>query len=198
MKQPGRSKTSLLLAGGVAAGGAAVLCCLGPLLAAGLGLGSFAAAAWFAQWRPVFLGLTLVLLALAGYLTYRRPKADGAAGACARPPARAARLSLWAGALLALGAAVYPSLAGSRAAINPALIAAGDARLSVRVPSMDCAACARGIEASLARAPGVKQAAVDYDTRTAELVYDPAATSRDQLLTLIDATGFPAERATLK
>jgi mercuric ion binding protein len=63
---------------------------------------------------------------------------------------------------------------------------------------MDCPPCAKGIEASLSRAPGVKQAAVDYDTKAAVLIYDPAVTSRDQLLALIDASGFPAKRSTLK
>ena len=62
MKKPGISWT---LAGGVAAGVVASLCCIGPLLSLGLGLGSFAAAAWFAQWRPVLLGITFVLLGLA-------------------------------------------------------------------------------------------------------------------------------------
>lgn len=193
-----KSFPSWLVAGGACAAGAAVLCCVGPALAVGLGLGGFAAAAWFAAWRPALLGLALALLGLAGYLTFRRPTAADAAGACARPPGRALRLSLWLAALLALGAAVYPSWPPGRAAIDPALIAADDARFSVRIPSMDCAACARGIEASLRRAPGVKQAAVDYDTRTAEFVFDPAVTTRAQLLALIDATGFPAERSTLK
>lgn len=189
---------SWMLTGGVLAAGAAVLCCVGPALAVGLGLGSFAAAAWFAEWRPALLAVALGLLGLAGWLTYRRSTAACADGSCARPPGRALRFGLWAGALVALAAALYPSLVAGPRSINPALIAAGDARLSVQVPSMDCAACARGIEASLGRAPGVKQAAVDYDTRTAEFVFDPAVTNPGQLLTLIDATGFPADRSTLK
>ncbi len=83
MKKPNFSWT---LTGGVIAGLAASLCCIGPLVALSLGLGSFAASAWFAQWRPVLLGVTFVLLGLAWYLTYRRPKADCADGSCARPP----------------------------------------------------------------------------------------------------------------
>jgi mercuric ion binding protein len=82
--------------------------------------------------------------------------------------------------------------------INAAGIAANDAKLSVLIPSMDCPPCAKGIEASLSRAPGVKQAVVDYNTKAAVLVFDPSVTNRDQLLALIDATGFHAERSTLK
>jgi len=189
---------SWTLTGGVFAGLAASLCCMGPLFSLTLGLGSFAASAWFAQWRPVFLAATFVLLGAAWYLTYRRPKVDCADGSCTRPPGRAARLSLWLGTLVALAAAIYPSLPAANHQINAAVISASDATLSVLIPSMDCPPCAKGIEASLGRAPGVKQAAVDYDTKAAVLIYDPSVTNRDRLLALIDASGFPAERSTLK
>ena len=193
-----KTNFSWTLTGGVFAGLAASLCCVGPLLSLSLGLGSFAASAWFAQWRPVFLTVTFVLLGLAWYLTYRRPKVDCADGSCARPPGKAARLSLWLGTLVALAAAIYPTLPAANHQINAAVVAAGDAKLSVLIPSMDCPPCAKGIEASLSRAPGVKQTAVDYDTKAAVLIYDPSVTSRDQLLALIDASGFPAERSSVK
>ncbi|MEZ5413652.1 MAG: mercuric transporter MerT family protein [Opitutaceae bacterium] len=186
------------LTGGVFAGIAASLCCIGPLVALSLGLGSFAASAWFAQWRPVFLGLTFVLLGLAWYLTYRKPKVDCEDGSCARPPGRAARVSLWLGTLVAVAAAIYPSLPVAHQQINAAVVTSGDAQFAVLIPSMDCPPCAAGIEASLARAPGVKQAVVNYDTKQAVLVYDPTVTNRDELLSLIDHSGFPADRSSLK
>ncbi len=193
-----KTEFSWTLTGGVFAGLAASLCCIGPLLSLTLGLGSFAASAWFAHWRPVFLAITFVLLGLAWYLTYRRPKADCADGSCARTPGKAARLSLWLGTLVALAAAIYPALPMASHQINATTVAASDAKLSVQIPSMDCPPCAQGIQASLSRAPGVKQAVVNYDTKQAVLVYDPAVTNRDRLLALIDASGFPAERSTLK
>lgn len=187
-----------ILTGGIFAGLAASLCCIGPLLSLSLGLGSFAAAAWFAHWRLALLIVTFALLGLAWWLTYRRPTIDCADGTCARPPGKAARVSLWIGTLIALGAAVYPSLPAAKHRINAAAVAAKGARFSVMIPSMDCPPCAAGIEASLNRAPGVKQAVVIYGTKTATLVYDPTVTNRDRLLALIDASGFPAERSTLK
>ncbi|MEN9401716.1 MAG: hypothetical protein RL091_419 [Verrucomicrobiota bacterium] len=195
MKKP---RFSWMLTGGVFAGLAASLCCIGPLLALSLGLGSFAAAAWFAQWRPVLLCVTFVLLGLAWYCSYRRPKADCDDGSCPCPPGKTTRISLWFGTLVALGAAIYPSLPARNHSINAAAVAASDAKISVLIPSMDCPSCARSIEASLSRAPGVKQAIVDYDSKAAILIYDPSAINRDQLLTLIDASGFPADRSTLK
>ncbi|MBI2497835.1 MAG: cation transporter [Opitutae bacterium] len=195
MKKDG---SSWMLTGGVLAGLIASLCCIGPLLSLTLGLGSFAASTWFAQWRPVFLGVTIVFLGLAWYLTYRRPKAGCADGSCARPPGKAARTSLWLGTLVALAAAIYPALPAASHQANAAAVAVGDARLSVLIPSMDCPPCAKGIEASLRRAPGVKQAEVDYASKAAVLVYNPSATSRERLLALIDTSGFPADRSTLK
>jgi len=189
---------SWTLTGGLLAGIAASLCCVGPLLSLTLGLGSFAASAWFAQWRPIFLGVTFVLLGLAWYLTYRRPKVDCEDGSCARPPGKAARTSLWLGTIVALAAAVYPSLPAASHRINASAVAANDAKLSVLIPSMDCPPCAKGIEATLNRAPGVKQAVVNYDNKRAVLVYDSAVTNRDKLLALIDSTGFPADRTSVK
>ena len=194
-----KNGSSWILTGGVFAGLAASLCCIGPLLSLSLGLGSFAASAWFAHYRPVLLAITFLLLGLAWWLTYRRPKAACADGTCARQPGKAARLSLWLGTLVAVAAAVYPSLpAVGRATHAPSAVAPGGEKFTVLIPSMDCPPCAAGIEVSLRRTPGVLQATVDYDTKKAELVFDPAITDRTKLLAFIDRTGFVADRSTLK
>jgi copper chaperone CopZ len=195
MKKTGFTWT---LTGGIFASLVASLCCIGPLVSLTLGLGSFAVSAWFAQWRPVFLGITFALLGLAWYLTYRRSKKECEDGSCAQPPGRATRVSLWLGTLVALAAAIYPALPAGTQQIDATAVAASEIKLSVSIPSMDCPPCAKGIEATLNRAPGVKQAAVDYDSKLATLVYDPSVTNLQQLLAFIDATGFPADRSTLK
>lgn len=65
--------------------------------------------------------------------------------------------------------------------------------LRVRIPSMDCAACALGIEGTLKRVPGVRSASVRYANKEAEVIYDAAVISRDMVIARIDATGFKAE-----
>ena len=140
MKKPSFSWT---LTGGVFAGLAASLCCIGPLLSLTLGLGSFAASAWFAQWRPVFLAATFLLLGLAWYLTYRRPKVDCADGSCARPPGKAARMSLWPGTLVALAAAIYPALPAVIIRSMPPLRPVTQTQ---RADPHGCPPCAKGIE----------------------------------------------------
>ena len=196
MKKTGIAWT---LAGGVFAGVVASLCCLVPLLSLGLGLGSFAVAAAFAEWRPFFLLLTFLLLGLAWYLVYRRPRAGCGDGTCARRPGKVFRATLWAGTLISVLAAAYPWLAGVRHAAATAPVAVSSAeRFSVSIPTMDCAACAAAIEAALRGAPGVLQARVDYATKTADVFYDAAITDRAKLLTLVDETGFPAERSAIE
>jgi mercuric ion binding protein len=71
------------------------------------------------------------------------------------------------------------------------------ARLRVSIPSMDCAACASGIAATLRREPGVVAATIDYPTKLAVIDYDHTSTTRESLLDTIDATGFPADRTSL-
>ena len=51
----------------------ASLCCLGPLILGGVGLGA-AMVATFAPLRPYFLALSAVLLASGFYFVYRKPR----------------------------------------------------------------------------------------------------------------------------
>src|SRR5713226_7325177 len=82
-----KSKTlqTASLGGSILAAITASLCCIGPLVAVALGAGGFAASAVFEKWRPVFLGATFTFLALAWYLTYRKPKAACEEGWPAQP-----------------------------------------------------------------------------------------------------------------
>jgi MerT mercuric transport protein len=77
------------LGGTILAAITASLCCIGPLVAVALGAGGFVASSPFEKWRTVFLGVTFALLALAWYLTYRKPKAACAEGAARASTAQA-------------------------------------------------------------------------------------------------------------
>lgn len=182
----------------------ASLCCLGPLLMLGLGLGTFAAASWFAVWRPVFLAITFALLGAGWFFALRRRRAACATegAGCATERGGRASILLLVLATLAAGAfAAYPLVAGRVAAAVAGSSTAGDASnaaevrtLNVRIPSMDCEACAVGIAATLRREPGIVSAEVTYATKTAVVRFDPRATGMEKILGTIDATGFKAER----
>src|SRR5882724_10846636 len=90
-------KEKLTAVGSVIAAVAASICCVGPLVAVRLGVGSLAASG-LQKWRPLFLGVTFVLLGAAWYLTYRRPRIEGCAegASCAtKPAAKGSKIVLW-------------------------------------------------------------------------------------------------------
>ena len=193
-----KSKTqSWILAGGFLTALVASICCIGPLIALALGIGSFAAASWFAEWRPYFLAASFILLGGAWYLTYRRPRANAECApgeACAAKPARTAqKIALWIVTAIAVPAALFPSLIRSTSVRISSPPVAGSAELRVSIPTMDCVACAKGIEVTLRRQPGVRQATVDYDSKQGVIVFDAQATTADKLVAAIDSTGFKAE-----
>lgn len=191
------------LGGSVLAAITASLCCIGPLIAVALGAGGFAVSAVFQKWRPVFLGVTFALLALAWYLTYRKPKASCEEGsACAtKPVTKWNKVVPWFSTAFVLAAVAFPSLSSailSRALSNsdPAVsnVAPGNsAVLKVKIPSMDCAACAAGIQAMLRQQAGVQSAQVSFETKEAVVRYDASKVSPEKITSAIDETGFKAE-----
>ena len=62
----------------------------------------------------------------------------------------------------------------------------------IPVEGMDCAACARGIEGTLASVAGVQSAAVNYATAKASVTFDPAAVSLRKLMDTINELGANA------
>lgn len=191
------------LGGSVLAAVTASLCCLGPLVAVALGAGGFAASAAFEKWRPVFLGVTFVLLALAWYLTYRKPKTACEEGsACAtKPVSKWNKVVLWFATGVVLVTAAFPSLSSAilRGTQSNAPVAVADensAVLKVKIPSMDCAACALNIQSVLKRQAGVTSAQVSFNTKEAVVQYDATKLSPEKIIAAIDQTGFKAEPAT--
>ena len=193
------------LGGSVLAAITASLCCIGPMVAVLLGASGFAASAVFEEWRPVFLGLTVVLLALAWYLTYRKPKAACEEGsACAtKPVAKWNKAVLWFATGVILVTAAFPSLSsailrGTQSNAPVVVTEANSAVLKVKIPSMDCAACALNIQSVLKKQAGVQQAQVSFDTKEAVVRYDATTLSPEKIIAAIDQTGFKAEPTTQK
>ncbi|HEV2327958.1 MAG TPA: heavy metal-associated domain-containing protein [Verrucomicrobiae bacterium] len=64
------------------------------------------------------------------------------------------------------------------------------------IPSMDCAACALNIQSVLSKQPGVQQAQVSFDAKTAVVQYDRTKISPEKIIATIDQTEFKAEPTT--
>jgi len=104
-------KTTLI--GGALAAFAATLCCVGPLVLVTLGVSG----AWIgnltalAPYRPLFIGVALVLMALAWRKIYRAPAAEACTPGtlCALPQTnRAYRATFWLVSGLVLLALIFP------------------------------------------------------------------------------------------
>ncbi len=99
-----------LVAGVLAAIGASV-CCVGPLVLLALGISG----AWisnltaFESFRPLFIGLTLLFLALAFHKLYLAPRSCPPGTPCADPQVtRRQRLAFWSVTILLLGLLAVP------------------------------------------------------------------------------------------
>jgi len=75
------------LSGGVIAGLAASICCIGPLVLIAFGLGGAAAGLieFFTPLRPYFIGVALLFLGFAGYRLFYAPGVCAPGTACADP-----------------------------------------------------------------------------------------------------------------
>ncbi|HWJ23970.1 MAG TPA: HAD-IC family P-type ATPase, partial [Gemmatimonadaceae bacterium] len=81
-----------------------------------------------------------------------------------------------------------------RAAVPPEPVAPdGDAipeRVDLPITGMTCAACARRVEKSLSKAPGVREAGVNYATGRASVEFDPTTTGIRELMGVVTSAGY--------
>ncbi len=70
--------------------------------------------------------------------------------------------------------------------------AAAPARVRLDIDGMTCASCATRVEKKLSRVSGVENAAVNYATEEATVVYDPASIALDDLVSAVSDAGYSA------
>jgi len=179
-------------------------CCWLPLLLIAFGASAAGVAGFFETYRPIFLGVTAVLLAGAFYLVYRKPRcAPGEA--CAVPNTRLQRFNkgmLWVATVIVIAFATFPNYIGALigggesndGGTTIASTAAPDRTYSIE--GMTCQACAANLQSQLAQLPGVARAEVSYADKTASVFFD---TNNDQhppdrrLLSAIADAGFKGQ-----
>ena len=176
----------------------ASLCCIGPLVAVGLGLGAFGAAALFESLRPYLLVATAALLGTAFYLTYRKQPQQTCEGeACAvGPQEKSRKILLWVVTAAVAAFAAFPYYSSffwgqMPAAASTALAATGkSATAEFHVEGMTCAGCAATLENALEKTPGVATVAISLEAKRARVSYDPSQLSTERLLTVIKENGL--------
>lgn len=181
--------------GALASAVVASACCWLPLLLVAVGVSGGALAATFEAWRPVLLPVTLLLLGVAFYFTYRRPRVALSAGlhsgpsgddyccvpeagtveACCPPGStrgmtlkRVNKAMLWVVTAFVLAFAFFPNYVGYLLGGSDTLAMRNDLdKVVVDIEGMTCEACAASIEDSLRKVPGVAAAEVNYEKRQA-------------------------------
>ncbi len=65
-------------------------------------------------------------------------------------------------------------------------------RVDLKITGMHCAACARSVERSLKRAPGVDRAGVNFATEEATVIFDDQMAQVDDLIASVQKAGYGA------
>ena len=71
-------------------------------------------------------------------------------------------------------------------------LAEGRRTVTLDVTNMDCAVCPITVRKALEKAPGVTSATVEFATKRAEVIFDPAKSSVDTLMKATADAGYPS------
>ncbi len=191
-------KDKSLALGSTLAAFLASLCCLGPLLLGGAGLGAVLVAT-FAPLRPYFLTASAILLAAGFYFVYRKPKAgEACAGETCAPQSGTRRMAkplLWLATVAVAALAFFPSYGAKLVGISKAAAPSGTAALhtaELKIAGMDCEVCAGVIQRKLLESPGVVRAEVRYPAGSATVEFDPSQMNTGKLIAVVNSTGYKA------
>jgi mercuric ion transport protein len=191
-------KSNITTIGSVVSAIVASLCCIGPVVAVLLGIGSIGVFTAFEAYRPYFIGATAVLLGLAFYLSYRKREVKCEDGTCKFESAsKWNKLSVWLATFFAAIAIAFPYL-GITLHASTNENATPQATVVLNIEGMDCKACAFGIEGALSRIAGVHRATVQYEKGNAIVEYDPVVVQPRTLIEHVEEIGFKAKPAETK
>jgi mercuric ion transport protein len=176
----------------------ASLCCIGPLLLGGAGLGA-ALVAGFSPLRPYFLAVSGLLLAGGFYYGYRKPRpTDACAGEACPPQTRIGRLAkplLWLATLAVAALAFFPSYGAKLARLSTPAVPVSSVRIQtaeLNITGMDCEVCAATIQRKFLKTAGVLKAEVRYPAGSATVQFDPAQTDTAKLIAIVEGSGYKA------
>lgn len=185
-------KSSLSTVSGIFTAIIASLCCIGPVFATIVGIGSIGIFAIFETYRIYLIGLTIVLLGIAYYFVYKKRELQCEDGTCKIQDAgKWNKISIWIATLIAIVAIGFPYL-GIAPSIHENTDVIGKASVSLNVVGMDCKPCAIGLEGSLASLQGVRKVHVFFEKGEALIEFDPALSKPEIFIERINENGFSA------
>ncbi|MEE9224949.1 MAG: mercuric transporter MerT family protein [Bacteroidota bacterium] len=187
------NKTTLSSGGSIVAAFVASLCCVGPIGLAILGLGGVGLFTALGEYRLYIMGGTVVLLALAFYLTYKKREVVCEDGTCkVQSAGKWNKIAVWVGAVVVTFFLIFPYLDISSGAVTGTGGTAIQTAV-LNVEGMTCTSCNTAVEIALKKNEGVVEAKASYEKNTAVVRYDPTRVSGEDLVNSVNELGYVAE-----
>lgn len=186
------SKNGLM--GAFLAAAAASICCIGPLIVIGFGVGGAWASgfSFFEPIRPYLLVLTAGLLGYSFYRIYWKAKTEECepGAVCADPrTTKINKISLWTVTILVILMFSVPYIAPSLYASETGSTGTGKS-IQLDVSGMTCTSCEHSFEALLTSMDGVSDVKANYENGSAVLKYDSTKVSLDKVLSESTKIGY--------
>ena len=192
-------KNKYLTAGSIITAVLASICCIGPIVLVGLGVGSVAFFSRFDAYRPYLIAVALFLLVPAFYLAYRKRQVKCEDGSCKIESAgKWNKISVWFAVLFVAGFIAFPYLGFAKPGQNQLTDNPKFQTVELKINNMDCEACVLGLQSQLKNIPGVKDAKVNFNKANAKINYDPAKVNESKFLKVLTESGYPAELENVK
>lgn len=186
-----KAKSVSTLAGTIVAAILASSCCIGPLVLAGLGIGSIGAFSSLEKYRPIFMLVTFAFIGMAFYFTYR--KKNGEDACCKTRTNRIKKIALWVITVVAVGLMLFPYFYGSFGkSVSNVTMGDNMKNVVIEIEGMTCEGCAQTIRSALLKIQSVKAVDVSLEKKEAVVGFenDRENILANELLTTIDRAGY--------
>lgn len=188
-------KEKIVAIGALITAGFASVCCLGPIVLVGLGLGGAGLAAGIAKYRPIFLGVTAILIGIAFYLAYCKREVVCKNGTCQlKSGSRKMKAVLWVVLFVVVAIGTFPNWSGWFGSKQVLVISADSQKVRLAISGMTCTGCAISIEKSLRKVTGIQFASVDFDKSEAVVQMERGRIKPEELFKAVQSAGHYAAR----
>lgn len=178
------------------------ICCIGPFIALAITGSSFASLfSWLTPFRPILIGLTVMILIYAWQRKLRAPRQSD----CDCEPQKKLRFIdttlflglLTGGAILFMSFPYYSSLSASRRSPDlQSLNRPNQTIMRFQVAGMTCESCAKSIKAALEAKAGVQGVTVMLSENTVLVAFDQKNMTSKQISEYFEGMGYSVLSAT--
>jgi mercuric ion transport protein len=187
-------KNKFLTSGSIIAAVFASLCCIGPLVLVGFGIGSVAFFSRFDAFRPYLILASVLLLVPASYLAYRKREVKCEDGSCKIESAgKWNKISVWFAILIVAGFIAVPYLGFAKSGQNQLTDSHKFQTVKLKINNMDCEASALGLQSQLKKEKGVKAASILYKGRKGIVEYDSKKITSQNIVNILKDEGYPSK-----